>query len=187
MFSKLLHCIKSAVFGEEHEATSAAMNSLATTLHAQGKLREAQALYDQSLSIRSKLLGDDHPDTLATKENMSKMIALKDVVQVDEILETTAKLKDWIRQQKADPEKRAARRREAAVEAHHKVHARYGKWKAQLENRTELSRLLHQEGTAQFFFLALHSFSSSSRKTAQLQEHDWHLENPKLATTHQRI
>jgi RNA polymerase sigma factor (sigma-70 family) len=46
------------------------MNNLATVLQDQGDLVAARSLYEQVLEARRRVLGDDHPDTLTSTNNL---------------------------------------------------------------------------------------------------------------------
>jgi len=48
------------------------MHNLATTRRALGDLQGAQDLYEQALAGRRRVLGDDHPDTLASMTNLAE-------------------------------------------------------------------------------------------------------------------
>ncbi|GAB1310660.1 hypothetical protein MFIFM68171_00870 [Madurella fahalii] len=69
------------------------MNNLANTLHSQGKYEEAEvlyrqtlklqtrgkyeeaeALYRQTLKLRTRVLGAEHPDTLASINNLANTL-----------------------------------------------------------------------------------------------------------------
>ena len=48
------------------------MNNLANTYYNQGKYRDAEALYKQCLDKRKVVLGENHPHTLSTMNNLAK-------------------------------------------------------------------------------------------------------------------
>jgi tetratricopeptide (TPR) repeat protein len=47
------------------------LQNLAGTLYAQGDLRGARRLYERVLEARTRLLGEEHPDTLRTLQNLA--------------------------------------------------------------------------------------------------------------------
>ncbi|RMD42060.1 hypothetical protein DV735_g3066, partial [Chaetothyriales sp. CBS 134920] len=61
------------LLGEDHPDTIDAMSSLASTLHAQGKLEEAARIQKEVLAKRQQLLGEDHPGTI---DAMNKLASI---------------------------------------------------------------------------------------------------------------
>lgn len=59
--------------GEENMAASAILNSMGMLYKKQEKLERACDAYERSLKIRSELLGEDHPDSLATRHNLAEL------------------------------------------------------------------------------------------------------------------
>jgi hypothetical protein len=51
------------VLGKEHPDTLTRMNNLALVLGKQGKYEEAEAMHRQTLELREKVPGEEHPDT----------------------------------------------------------------------------------------------------------------------------
>jgi hypothetical protein len=47
------------------------MNNLATVLEREGYYAEAERLHRQTLDIRRRVLGPEHPDTLASVHNLA--------------------------------------------------------------------------------------------------------------------
>jgi Tetratricopeptide repeat len=47
------------------------MSNLAETLRALGDLRGALKLHEQTLAARQRILGPDHPDTLASTNSLA--------------------------------------------------------------------------------------------------------------------
>lgn len=47
------------------------MNNLAGTLRAQGDLAGARSLEEQVLTVRRRVLGEEHPDTLISMNNLA--------------------------------------------------------------------------------------------------------------------
>jgi hypothetical protein len=46
------------------------MNNLALTLYAQGDLPGAREIWEQVMSVRRRVLGEEHPDTVLTAWNL---------------------------------------------------------------------------------------------------------------------
>jgi hypothetical protein len=59
------------VLGDDHLWTLLTMSYLAETLQALGDLRGALELHKQTLAARQRVLGPDHPDTLASTNNLA--------------------------------------------------------------------------------------------------------------------
>ena len=57
------------------EDVASAANSAARFLGARGRYQEAEQLFRQVLAVRDRLLGDAHPDTLATRNEVAWMLA----------------------------------------------------------------------------------------------------------------
>jgi hypothetical protein len=51
-----------------------AMNNLANTLEDQGKLEEAAAMKKEVLEKRQRILGDEHPNTIAAMSNLANTL-----------------------------------------------------------------------------------------------------------------
>jgi len=51
-----------------------AFNNLAGTLDAQEKHAEAEALYRKALALARKVLGEEHPDTIAAHANLASAL-----------------------------------------------------------------------------------------------------------------
>jgi len=58
--------------GEENMAASAILNSMGMLYKKQNKLERSADAYQRSLDVRTTLLGEDHPDTLATRHNLAE-------------------------------------------------------------------------------------------------------------------
>mmetsp|Transcript_27443 Transcript_27443/g.40559 ORF Transcript_27443/g.40559 Transcript_27443/m.40559 type:complete len:82 (+) Transcript_27443:1-246(+) len=59
--------------GRDSMATARVLGHIASSLKRQGKNKEAMVKYQQSLSIREKVLGEDHPETILTRSNIEKL------------------------------------------------------------------------------------------------------------------
>ena len=53
------------------------MNNLADTLRAQGDLNGARELQEKVLEIRRRILGEEHPDTLTSMNNLAEISVLR--------------------------------------------------------------------------------------------------------------
>jgi tetratricopeptide (TPR) repeat protein len=62
------------VLGPEHPETAAAVNNLASVLHAQGDLAGAQPLYKRALEIAENALGPEHPNTAMALSNLAALL-----------------------------------------------------------------------------------------------------------------
>ena len=60
-------------YGEDNVTCSAILNSQGLLYKKQSKLERAQDSYDRALEIREKHLGEDHPDTIATRHNLGEL------------------------------------------------------------------------------------------------------------------
>ena len=78
--------------------TSALLGTLALLLRDQGKLGEAEPLYLEALAARRETLGDRHPDTLNSINNLAILILLSDQGKLGDAealrLEARARLAD---------------------------------------------------------------------------------------------
>jgi tetratricopeptide (TPR) repeat protein len=63
--------MKRTLYGREHPETSASLNNLAYILESQRRFDEAEAAYQDSLSINRKLLGKNHPSVAVTLLNIA--------------------------------------------------------------------------------------------------------------------
>ena len=64
------------------------MNNLAETLYAQGDLTGAHKLQEQVLEAKARLLGKEHPDTLAAMLNLAMTLhAQEDLAGREKLLE----------------------------------------------------------------------------------------------------
>ncbi|KAH8745064.1 Tetratricopeptide repeat-domain-containing protein [Hyaloscypha finlandica] len=53
------------------------MNDLAVSLFKQGKYAKAEAMHQQTLQLREKALGKEHPDTLISMKNLADSLRQK--------------------------------------------------------------------------------------------------------------
>ena len=51
------------------------MNNLADLYQSQGRYGEAEPLYRRALEARERVLGPEHPHTLATKNNLAALLS----------------------------------------------------------------------------------------------------------------
>ena len=61
------------ILGEEDGQTRSAMNNLAIVFLNQGKLADAEPLFERSLEIERRLLGNEDPDTIAPMNNLARL------------------------------------------------------------------------------------------------------------------
>ena len=59
--------------GEENLAATAILNSMGLLYKKQGKMERAVDSYERALKVREELLGEDHPDSLATRHNLAEL------------------------------------------------------------------------------------------------------------------
>ena len=52
------------------------MNNLAVSYDSQGNHRDAEVLFKQCLDKRKVVLGENHPDTTTTMNNLEKVISM---------------------------------------------------------------------------------------------------------------
>jgi hypothetical protein len=51
------------------------MNNLALMLSSQGKYEEAEEMHRQTLGLRERVLGREHPDTLTSMDNLAEVLS----------------------------------------------------------------------------------------------------------------
>ena len=59
--------------GEDNMAASAILNSMGMLYKRQNKMERSFDSYTRSLKIREQLLGEDHPETFATRHNLAEL------------------------------------------------------------------------------------------------------------------
>lgn len=69
-----LHAIYSEIFGEDQFDVGVIATNLAMLLHVQEKYGEAEEFYQQALSIKTKRLGNDHPDITKLLGNYANLL-----------------------------------------------------------------------------------------------------------------
>jgi tetratricopeptide (TPR) repeat protein len=67
------------VLSKEHPSTLMSINNLALVLSSQGKYKEAEAMYRQTLALREKVLSKEHPDTLKSVYCLAHLLAKQDL------------------------------------------------------------------------------------------------------------
>ncbi|KAI5788600.1 hypothetical protein FPQ18DRAFT_262130 [Pyronema domesticum] len=77
------------LFGEENTKTLAAMYLMGYTFRFRGLLKEAQELEEKVLEVRRRTLGEEHPDTLCSMQNLANTYGelggrLKEVQELEE-------------------------------------------------------------------------------------------------------
>ena len=64
-------------YGHEHILTATCLNDVATFVQAYGRFDEAEALFERASKLQRKLLGDCHPHSIATLQNLVSLYAAK--------------------------------------------------------------------------------------------------------------
>ena len=64
--------------GESHPDVAASLNNLAVLYANQGRLTEAEPLLMQALELRQQILGNQHPDTVGTRQSV---VYLRQMIQ----------------------------------------------------------------------------------------------------------
>ena len=89
--------------GEENMACSAILNSMGMLYKKLGKMERSLDAYERSLKVRSELLGEDHPDSLATRHNLAELfLAWEKPERAQEYLNTNIALMEKKTQQQRD-------------------------------------------------------------------------------------
>jgi serine/threonine-protein kinase len=82
--------IHRALYGEQHPATAASMNNLATTLREWDQLPEAETLAREALDIRLKLHGEEHPDVTGNMGSLAALLQEKgDYAEAEQLFRRT--------------------------------------------------------------------------------------------------
>ena len=61
------------VHGEEHLATSSILNGMGMLYKKQERFERGRDAYERALDIAEKMLGDEHPETMATRHNLGEL------------------------------------------------------------------------------------------------------------------
>ncbi len=69
--------IMEQTLGPEHPAIPELLNALAGLYAAQGHFTEAQTLCERAISISEKRLGAEHPETIAYRDNLTRILSKK--------------------------------------------------------------------------------------------------------------
>ncbi|KAJ0348322.1 hypothetical protein COL154_013762, partial [Colletotrichum chrysophilum] len=64
---------KEKALGPDHTSTLATVGNLGNLYKDQGRLKEAEAMYERALQGKEKALGPDHTSTLATVGNLGNL------------------------------------------------------------------------------------------------------------------
>ena len=78
-------------YGHEHILTATCLNDVATFVQAYGRFDEAEALFERASRLQRKLLGDVHPHSIATLQNLVSLYAAKGDEQKKEGMEFLVK------------------------------------------------------------------------------------------------
>ena len=64
-------------YGTEHIMTATCLNDVATFVQAYGQFDEAEVLFERASKLQRKLLGDVHPHSIATLQNLVSLYGAK--------------------------------------------------------------------------------------------------------------
>ena len=82
--------MRQRVLGPEHPDSLAVMHNLANTLHAAGRLSEAEEMFRETLEIQRRIDGPEHSDTLLTMHNLANTLQDEKKVKEAETLYAAA-------------------------------------------------------------------------------------------------
>jgi len=68
---------KERAWGPEHTSTLDTVNNLGALSSDQGRLKEAEEMYQRALKGYEKLRGRDHPNTMAVADNSRRLLESK--------------------------------------------------------------------------------------------------------------
>jgi Tetratricopeptide repeat len=71
------------MLGPNHYYTATSAHGVALLLQAEGRLEAAPPLFERALAIRERVLGPDHPDTVATRRALAELAAEGDGAGTD--------------------------------------------------------------------------------------------------------
>ena len=92
-YQEALECAKQRLalcegtYGHEHVLTATCINDVATFVQAFGQFDEAEALFERASRLQRKVLGDCHPHSIATLQNLVSLYGSKGDVQKKESME----------------------------------------------------------------------------------------------------
>ena len=69
---------KRRALGSEHPLTFGTQHYLAFVYVTQGRLAEAESLYEKTLEMSRRVLGVEHPDTLAAQHELARVYFLQE-------------------------------------------------------------------------------------------------------------
>jgi hypothetical protein len=75
--AKQRHVLCEGTYGAEHVLTATCLNDVATFVQAFGNFDEAEKLFEKASRIQRKVLGDCHPHSIATLQNLVSLYASK--------------------------------------------------------------------------------------------------------------
>ncbi len=76
---------KEEALGPKHTSTLDTVNNLGLLYADQGKLEEAEQMYDRALARKEEALGPKHPAALKIRSNLSKILHRKDRTTAEEV------------------------------------------------------------------------------------------------------
>ena len=65
--------LSEGVYGREHAMTATCINDVATFEQVLARYERAEALFEQASRMQRKLLGDTHPHSIATLQNLAAL------------------------------------------------------------------------------------------------------------------
>ena len=60
-------------FGEDNISAAVILNSMGLSYKKQQRYERSLDAYQRALNIREELMGEDHPDTIATRHNIAEL------------------------------------------------------------------------------------------------------------------
>ena len=63
--------LASAAYGDEHAMTATCLNDVGTFLQVFGQSDDAEKMFEQASRIQRRVLGDTHPHSIATLQNLA--------------------------------------------------------------------------------------------------------------------
>ncbi len=80
-----LEAVKQAEeFGPDDSRLALSLNNLAAVYHTQGKYQMAEPLYQRSLDIKTRILGEEHPDVALNIHNLAVLYSARRMYPVAE-------------------------------------------------------------------------------------------------------
>jgi Tfp pilus assembly protein PilF len=84
-------------FAETKDLPSNLLHKLGVCSHLQGKYAEAEAMHRQTLQLKETVLGKDHPDTLASMNNLATSLCQQGkYAEAEAMQQQTLQLKETV-------------------------------------------------------------------------------------------